>query len=186
MHFRRTYRGNDAFPDAGDYSRFPGAANQPFNVGAHGNPRFNPQFNTVFRHRTNDRRFNDFRVNAHLYRFQHVAAGQINGAGPFKGKVNGCPMRCNQGVDDPVHVTPCQVMGFQLIGIYIKACLVCLDQRKYDFIRRHPAQPHPHQIENADADACGYGRNPKSHRHKLQKDEHADYNQKKAGAAAHE
>ena len=43
---------------------------------------------------------------------------------------------------------------------------------------------HAYQIENADADACGYGRNPKSHRHKLQKDEHTDYNQKKAGAAA--
>ena len=117
VHFRRTYRGNDAFAYPGDDRGFPGAAHQPFNIGPDSDPCLYPQFDAVFGHSAYYRCLNHFGIDAHLYRFQYVSACQIDGAGPFKIQIDGRPVGRNQGVDDPVYVTACQVMSFQLIGI---------------------------------------------------------------------
>src|SRR5690606_42107980 len=59
---RRADRGDDALAYARDDRRFPRAADQPVDVRAHGNPRLDFQFNSVFGHRRAPGRLDNFRV----------------------------------------------------------------------------------------------------------------------------
>ena len=177
MHFRRTDGSDNAFAYPGDDRSLTRAADQSFNIRAYRNPCLDPQFNTILGYRADHRRFNHFRINAHLHCFQHITPGQINRTGPFKSQRNLCPMSRNQRVNHTIHITAGQIMGFQLVGIHVQPRLICLNQRQHDLIRRYPAQPHPYQIKNADVDSCRQSRYPEPHRHKLEKNKDRKNNQ---------
>ena len=165
----RADAGNDAFADTGDDRRFAGAADEAVDIGPdrHAGPYF--QLDAVLGDSRNKGRFNDLGVDAHLHGFQYVAAGQIDGAGPFKGQGHRSPVRRNEGVDDAVYVAAGQIMGFQLVGIDVEARFIRLDQRQ-DNLRRHDAaQAHADEIDDADGHAGSHGRNPQADGHEVQK-----------------
>ena len=107
MVIRRTNCCNNTFTNTGDDGRLAGAADQSVDIGPHCHARFYLQFNAVFRHSGNDWCFNNAGVDTHLHCFQYVTAGQVNGAGPFKSKVNFRSMRRNQRINNAVHVAAC-------------------------------------------------------------------------------
>ena len=169
MGIGRTDGRDDAFTDTGDDRRLAGTADQAVDIGPHGDTGLDAQLNAVLGHGTDHGGFNDFGVDAHLHGFEHVAAGQVDGAGPFEAQVDIGTVRRNEGVDDAVHIAAGQVMGFQLVDVHIEAGLVRLDQGQHDLPRYHAAQPHADEVDDAHVHAGGNGRNPQPDGYKLEK-----------------
>ena len=67
--------------------------NQLVNISTHSYASFNFQFDTVFSNSGNNRSFDNFRINAHLYCFQNVTTCQVNSAATFKVQINARAMR---------------------------------------------------------------------------------------------
>ena len=88
-------------------------------------------------------------------------------------------MRGNQGIDDFVDIAAREVMGFQLIDLHVKPCLVRLDERQNDFCRRHAAHAHADERDDADVDIGSQRRNPKSQRHKMKENHDGRHNEYK-------
>ena len=57
----------------GDDRRLARAADESVDIRAHRDPRLDAKLDAVFRHRRDDGRLNDLRVDAHLHGLQHVA-----------------------------------------------------------------------------------------------------------------
>ena len=170
----RADAGDDAFADAGDDRRFTGTADEAVDVGADRDPGPDLQFDAVLGDSRDERRFDDFRIDAHLDGFQDVAAGQVDGAGPFKGQGHRRPMGRDEGVDDAVDVTAGQVMGFQLIDVDVEAGFIGLDQGQDDLGRDDPAQAHADEIDDAYGDAGCHGRDPQADGHEVQEQGYDD------------
>ncbi|CDF05728.1 unknown [Megasphaera elsdenii CAG:570] len=170
----RADAGDDAFADAGDDRRFTGTADEAVDVGADRDPGPDLQFDAVLGDSRDERRFDDFRIDAHLDGFQDVAAGQVDGAGPFKGQGHRRPMGRDEGVDDAVDVTAGQVMGFQLIDVDVEAGFIGLDQGQDDLGRYDPAQAHADKVDDAYGDAGCHGRDPQADGHEVQEQGYDD------------
>lgn len=78
MRFRRAYRRYDALADTRNDGFLARAADQTLDIRAHRYTRLRTQFNAVLRDCSNDRRFNDLRIHAHLHRLKHIAACQVD------------------------------------------------------------------------------------------------------------
>src|SRR5699024_3883910 len=105
----------------------------------------------------------------HLNGFQHVPARQVDGGGPFKFQVDVGPLGGDQGVDHPVHVAACQVMGLQLVDGQIDAGFGGLNQGHNDLGGDYPPQAHTNQGADAYVDVGRHGRDPQRHRDKAEK-----------------
>jgi len=83
---RRTDGGDDAFTDARDDRGFARAADVAVEVAAHRDARLDVELNAVLRDALERRRFDDFRRDRGLQRFEHVAPGEVDrgGALPFQ------------------------------------------------------------------------------------------------------
>ena len=60
-------------------------------------------------------------------------------------------------------------MRLQLVDVYVKACLIRLNQRQHNLRRGHTAQAHTDEVEDAYINAGSNGRNPQAQRHKVKK-----------------
>ena len=58
-----------------------------------------------------------FGIDARLHRVEHVAAGQVDGAGPVEVEVEVGPLGGDQRPDHPRHVTAGEVVGLELAGV---------------------------------------------------------------------
>ena len=163
----RTDTGNDTFPDTGDDRRFTGTADETVYISPHRDPGPYFEFDAILGHCGNKRRFNDLRIDTHLYGFQNIPAGQVDSAGPFKGQGHGRPVSSNQGIDNAVYITAGQIMSFQLIDIDIETGLIRFDQRQDNLGRNDAA--HANEIDNAHGNAGCHRRNPQSQWYEMEK-----------------
>ena len=90
MVLGRTDRGYDTFAYTGQYRVFTGTAHQLADIGTYGDAGFGDQLDTVLGYGCHRRCVNDFRIDRHLYRFEHVTSGQVNGCCHLEGQVNVC------------------------------------------------------------------------------------------------
>ena len=145
-----TDRCNDTFSDTGDDRFFTGAADETVDVGADGDFRLGAEFDTVHGDRCDDRRFNDFRVDAHLNGLQNVTSGKIDGAGFFEIQGDVGSAGRDQRIDDAVDVTARHIVRFQFVDGKAETCFGRLDQRVDDTGRGN--FPEPHADDRSDAD----------------------------------
>ena len=137
--------GDDALADAGDDGFLAGAAHQALDVGAHGHAGLGAQLDTVLGHSGHGGRFNHLGQHAHLHGLEHVAAGQVDGAGGGEAQVDAGLLGGNQGVDDALDVTARQEVGFQHIGGHVQPGLPGFDVGVHDLLGRDAAEPHTDQ-----------------------------------------
>ena len=144
----RADAGNDAFPDTGNDRRLPGTTDEAVDIGPHRDPGPYFKFDAILGNGRNKRRFNNFWVDTHLYRFQDIPAGQIDSAGPFKGQGHSRPVGGYQGINHAVYIPAGQIMRFQLIDIDVETGLVRFDQGKDNLRRNDAAQAHADKIDD--------------------------------------
>ena len=178
MALRRAAGRDDAFADARNDGCFPRAADETIDIRPHGHPRPDFELNSVLGDSGNHRRLDDFRIDAHLHGLEHVSSGQIDGGRLLKRQRDLRPMRRNQSIDDIVHVSAGQIMRFELIHVKSQPRLRPFDERQNNHRGRHAPDAHPNQIEKGNMDIGRQRRNPKSHRHKVEKDGQHENNQK--------
>src|SRR5574344_887729 len=163
----RTNAGNNTFAYSGNNGLLAGAAHQSIDISSYGYSGFNLQLNAVFSNGRNYRSFNNFRINTHLYCFQNITSCQVNSAGSFKGQRNFSTMRSNQSINNLIYITACQIVSFQLIGVYGDTGFVGLNQGQYDFAGRNSTQPHTNQVENTNIHTCCHSGNPQAQGYKI-------------------
>ena len=169
-----SHGGDDALAHPGDDGLFARAAYQAVDVGPHRDLGLTFQLDAVDGHGGDHRGFDDLGVDAHLHRFQHVAAGQVDGGGPLEGQRYIGALGGDQGVDHPVHVAAGQIVGLQLGHGRIQTGLFRLDQRVHDLGGGDPAQAHADEVEDAHLGTGGQGGDPQAHRDEAQQNEEGD------------
>ena len=166
--------GDDALAHPGDDGLLARAAYQAVDIGPHRDLGLGFQLDAVDGHGRDHRRFDDLGVDAHLHRLQHVAAGQVDGGGPFEGERDIGAFGGDQSVDHPIHVAAGQIVGLQLGHGRIQTGLFRLDQGIDDLGGGDPAQSHADEVEDAHLGPGGQGGDPQSHRDEAQQDEKDD------------
>ena len=159
----------NAFADTRNNRCFAGTAYQAVNVGTHGYACLYLQLNAVLGNSAYYRSFDNLGVNAHLHSLQHIASRKVNGTATLKAQLNLRSVGSNQSINNAVNVTACQIMRLQLVDIYVKTCLIRLNQRQHNLRRGHTAQAHTDEVEDAYINTGGNGGNPQSQRHKVKK-----------------
>ena len=167
MVFCCTYGRDDALTDTGDDGGLGRTAHQAFQVGAHGDARLDLQLDAVAGHAVDGGlaafatgHINDLGIDRGLHRIQHIAAGQINGAGGIERQRNGGL----RGIDHRPHhaddVTLGHVMGLKFIGGDFDAGLFGGDARRDDDARIHLAKTHHEELEEIDGRATDQSLKP--------------------------
>ena len=114
----------------------------------------------VFRDRNHAGGLDDFRIDADLDRFQHIASREVDGGGSLPGQVDVGPVRRDEGRHDPADIAAGQVVRFHLPNIEIEARLAGTDVGSHDVGGIHLAQPHPDQRAHPYAHAREQCRDP--------------------------
>ena len=166
--------GDDALADAGDDGLLAGAAHQAVDVGPHGHPRLGPQLDAVLGDGSNDRGLDHLGIDGHLHGLQHIAAGQVNGLGLFKGQLDLGALGRDQRVHHPVHVAAGQVQRLQLVHRNVDAGLAGLDHRRHDAPGVHAAELHAYKVEDADVYAAHQRREPQAQREQREQCDHQE------------
>ena len=120
---RRPNRADNTFADARDDCFLSRAADEPIEMRAHRDPRFDFDPDAILRDAVNRcpahgwiRRINDFRIDAGAHRFQDCFAGafgcQVYGACAVEIERNTRLIGSDQGEHHVAHITTCKVMGF--------------------------------------------------------------------------
>lgn len=150
----RAYGGDNAFAYPCNNGGFPGATYEAVDVGADGDPGPYFQFDAVLGHCRNGRGLDDLGIDAHLHRFQHVAACQVDGGGLFEGQVNLGAVGRNESVHHIIHVAAGQVMGFQLVHVQQEARFGAFDQGQHNHPGLHPPNTHAHKVKKGNIHPC--------------------------------
>ena len=127
----------------------PGAAHEAVQVGAHGHAGAGLDLNAVNGHAIHGSTalarigaVNHLGLHAGLHGFQHVAAGQVNGAGAVKGQGDIGLVRCNQRGHHAEHVAARKKVRFQTGSGGFQSGLDRHDAGIDDGVGAHFAQAH--------------------------------------------
>ena len=140
-----------------------GTADQLLDIGPHRNARLGDQLNTVLGHRSYRRSIDDFGIDRHLYRFEYVAARQIDRRSHLEIEHNIGFLGRHQRMHHIGHVASGQIVGFELVGIEFQTGLRTLDHRRYDRRGRHLAPAHQDQLQQTDPHARHQCREPQAY-----------------------
>ena len=105
------YGGNYALAYTGDDGLLTCAAYQTVYICPDGDAGLGPKLYAVLGYGRYYRGLYDLGVYAHLHGVEHVAAGEVYGAGALEIKRYAGALRGYEGVDYPVHVAACKVVG---------------------------------------------------------------------------
>ena len=117
MRLCRADRRNDTFADTCQNRFLTGTADQLLDIGPHRNARLGDQLNTVLGHCSYRRSIDDFGIDRHLYRFEYIAARQIDRRSHLEIEHNIGFLGRHQRMHHIGHVTSGQIVGFELVGI---------------------------------------------------------------------
>jgi len=156
--------------DAGDDGLLAGAADQLLDVGAHRDAGLCDQLDAVLGHGGHGRRVDHLGVDRHLHGLEHVAARQVDGRRHLEIQHDVGLLGRNQRVHHVRDVAAREVVGLQLVGIEAQSGFRALDHRRNDGRGRDLAPTHQHQLQQADTHARHQGREPQSHRNKIEEE----------------
>ena len=161
MAFGGAYGGYYAFAYAGQHCVLAGTTHELADIGAHCHAGFRYKLDAVFRHSGNRRCVYHFGIHTHLHGLEHVAAGEVDGGRHFEAEVDVGFCRRHKCVDNTLHITAGEVVGFEVVAGYImQAGLVGLDERADNNPRRNLSDTHEHQLQQRHLDAAHPGGYP--------------------------
>ena len=170
MRRGRADRRNDALADTRQHGLLAGAADQLLDVGAHRDAGLCDQLDAVLGHGGHGRRVDHLGVDRHLHGLEHVAARQVDGRRHLEIQHDVGLLGRNQRVHHVRDVAAREVVGLQLVGIEAQSGFRALDHRRNDGRGRDLAPTHQHQLQQADTHARHQGREPQSHRNKIEEE----------------
>ena len=149
MALCRTDGTDDAFANTSDDSVFAGATDELLDAGTHGDTGNGMQLDTVKSHGGNLRGLDDLRVHGHLYGFENVTTGEVDGGSFLEVELDVCLVGSDERLDDAEHVTTAEVVCFEQVRIDRETSLTAQNARFDDNLRRHFTQAHTDELENA-------------------------------------
>ena len=151
---------DDPLADARDDGFFPCAADEAIQVGPNGDARLGLDLNAVHRDAVHRHpallrvgAVNHLRRHAGLHRCQHVASGEVNGAGAVERQCDVRLARRDERLDDATDVSAGQVMRLEFLGRDRQTGLDGGNARRHDRVRVHFPQSHRDERQELDVRA---------------------------------
>ena len=182
----RSDGGHDAFADAGDDRFLSRAANETFQMRAHGHPRLGFDDDAVFGHAVDGdfagggvRAVDDLRVDGGLHCFEHGLAGafgrEVDGAGAVEVEAEAGLFRRNERQHHHFNVASGQIMGGKVVDGHFQSRFDGGDAGVHDQAHGHGPQAKRDQFGVGDACAGEESANPNAE--EIDEDDKADQQQ---------
>ena len=168
MRSGRTDRRNDTFADACQHGIFTGSTDQLFDIGPHSHTRLGNKLNPVLGNGCHGGSIDHFRINGHLNSLGHITTGQIDSGSHLEIECDIGFLRRNQRSYHIRHIPAREKVGFEIIGLQMQTGLRPGDQLIHDHRRRHLAETHQHQLQQADPYAGHQCREPQPDRNEIE------------------